>query len=185
MLNSGMFSSDRVDWATPNELFVGIDSIFHFTLDVCAEYWNAKVDTYFSPEVDGLSQSWEGNMCWMNPPYGREISKWAEKADSEFNNSHRKGDPLMSTTNIVALLPARTDTKWFHDYCAYYPIIFLKGRVRFERLGSNGVVSAPAPFPSMLVIMADSASYRYEDLYDISKEFGVLYYAKWQRLSVC
>ena len=77
--NSGMKSSLTDLWATPEYLFKELDREFHFTLDVCADETNHKCERYFSKEIDGLSQPWDG-VCWMNPPYGREIGKWVEKA---------------------------------------------------------------------------------------------------------
>src|SRR4051812_58978 len=73
------FSSATPQWGTPQAFFDKLDAEFHFQTDVCAEEWNAKCARYFTPEIDGLKQEWAG-MCWMNPPYGREIPKWVEKA---------------------------------------------------------------------------------------------------------
>ncbi len=134
------FSSERVDWETPWGLFAELHKEFGFTLDVCAQEHNTKLGNYFSPDDDGLSQDWSGNTCWMNPPYGREIAKWVEKAHSEA----QKG------TTVVALLPSRTDTKWFHDFIyKQAEVRFLKGRVRFVGAKNS------APFPSMIVIWRD------------------------------
>lgn len=135
MMNAGMFSSARDDWETPLELFDELDAIFGFQTDVCATPQNAKCARYFTPEMDGLSQKWEG-VCWCNPPYGREIGKWVEKAH------------LSSKTAItVMLLPARTDTAWFHEYVLRYANIrFLRGRLKF------GGGKYPAPFPSMIAV---------------------------------
>ena|SRR5690348_4461692 len=137
-LNSGLFTSNRDDWETPDSLFQALNSEFGFTLDVCANPTNHKSDNYFDPSNDGLSQSWQWNICWMNPPYGREIGKWVAKARKEAD----EGGSI-----VVCLLPARTDTAWFHDYIyGRAEIRFLRGRVRF--------VGAPygAPFPSMICI---------------------------------
>src|SRR5207249_1633363 len=108
----------------------------HFTLDVCADATNAKCIN-FLPHDAGLSRDWHG-ICWMNPPYGRRIILWIEKAYTE---SAINGNAL-----VVCLLPARTDTNWFHKYCVYGEIRFLKGRLRFK--GAEG----SAPFPSMIVV---------------------------------
>ncbi len=127
-----MFSSKTDLWSTPQDLFDKYDSIYHFDLDVCAISENAKCIRYFTPEIDGLSQEWSG-VCWCNPPYGRQIAKWVEKA-------------CRSNCKVVMLLPARTDTKWFHNFCLPYgKIEFLQGRIKF-----NGADNAP--FPSMIVI---------------------------------
>lgn len=137
MNNEVMFSSKKHDWETPGDLFDAIDSVCNFTLDVCANNHNAKCERFFSPEDDGLSQDWSNDICWMNPPYGREIKQWVEKA--------RKESEMGAT--VVALLPSRTDTRWFHDNIYHKAhIIFLKGRITF--VGGEH----PAPFPSMIVV---------------------------------
>jgi phage N-6-adenine-methyltransferase len=105
MINDGMFSSKTDLWATPQDYFDSVAKEFQFTLDVCALPENAKCEKFYSPEIDGLSQEWEG-VCWMNPPYGRVIGKWVRKA----YESAKRG------AVVVGLLPARTDTQWFHDY---------------------------------------------------------------------
>ena len=132
-----MFSSATDLWETPQDFFDKLDAEFGFTTDVCAVPENAKCDCYFTPEVDGLSIAWAGR-CWMNPPYGRKIGKWVKKAHDEVE----RGVPL-----VVCLLPARTDTKWFHDYIyGKAEIRFIRGRLKFG--GSKN----SAPFPSMIVI---------------------------------
>jgi len=132
-----MFSSKNSTWETPQWLFDELNKEFNFTLDVCADVNTHKCNRYFDIEKDGLKQDWKNNTCWMNPPYGREMGKWIEKAYKESQNN----------TKIVALLPARTDTKWFHDYIyGKFEIRFLKGRLKF------GKATNPAPFPSMIVI---------------------------------
>lgn len=129
------FSSKTDNWETPQALFDELDREFHFHLDVCADGNNAKVKRYLSKPF-GLEYGWD-IMNWMNPPYGREIGKWIEKASDEAKDGH----------TTVALLPARTDTKWFHDYIlGKAEIRFLKGRLKFG--GSKN----SAPFPSMIVI---------------------------------
>lgn len=92
-------------WETPRWLFEEWDKKYKFTLDVCASESNKKCERYFDERTDGLFQLWEGNI-WMNPPYGRDIIKWVRKAFIAAHNGHR----------VVCLLPARTDTKWFHHY---------------------------------------------------------------------
>ena len=99
-----MFSSATVNWSTPQKFFDQYNQKYHFTLDVCALPENAKCPVYFTPDDDGLKQTWEG-VAWMNPPYGREIPKWIEKAFQEAN---------CTKTTVVSLLPARVDTRWFH-----------------------------------------------------------------------
>ena len=128
-----MFSSKTDLWATPQDLFDKYDAIYQFETDVCALPENAKCKRFFTPEMDGLKQEWTG-VCWCNPPYGRQIGKWVEKACKSF-------------ATVVMLLPAQTDTKWFHDYCLPYgKIEFLRGRLKF------GGCDNSAPFPSMIVV---------------------------------
>ena len=129
------FSSESDDWATPQELFDELNKVHHFTLDVCASESNAKCENYFTKETNGLEQDWNG-VCWMNPPYGREIGLWMKKAyETSFKNS-----------KVVCLVPARTDTAWGHDYAMKGEITFLRGRLKF------GDHKNSAPFPSAIVV---------------------------------
>lgn len=136
-----IFSSKTDQWETPKDFFDDLDALFHFTLDACALPENAKCEKYFTPEMDGLKQEW-GGVVWCNPPYGREIGRWVEKGYLSAKNG----------CTVVMLLPARTDTKWFHEYCymnRFATVRFVKGRLKFG--GSrNG-----APFPSMVVIFRE------------------------------
>lgn len=135
MINSGLFTSNTDLWSTPKETFKKLGDIYHFELDVCADDTNHKCNKYFTKEIDGLKQEWNG-ICWMNPPYGREIGKWIKKAyESSLNGA-----------TVVCLLPSRTDTKWFHEYCVKGNIEFIKGRLKF------GDSKNSAPFPSMIVV---------------------------------
>ncbi len=97
------FSSKTDLWSTPQDFFDKLDEEFDFTLDPCATPENAKCPIYFTKDDDGLEQDWSGERVFMNPPYGREIGKWVKKA-------------YESNTLVVCLLPARTDTRWWHDY---------------------------------------------------------------------
>lgn len=136
MINKGLFSSNSDNWETPLDLFERLDQEFNFDLDVCANSLNKKCDKYYTLEENGLIQEWKGNI-WCNPPYGRNIGKWVKKA---YESS-------LSGNLVVMLLPARTDTRWFHDYIYNKSEIrFIKGRLKF----SNSKLSAP--FPSMIVI---------------------------------
>lgn len=137
MISNALVSSDKQDWETPQWLFDMLDAEFGFTLDVCATAENAKVPQFYSPEMDGLSKPWTG-VCWCNPPYGRAVWRWVKKAYEE----SRKG------ATVVMLLPARTDTRWFHEwvYERAAEIRFLRGRLRF------GGAKNSAPFPSMIVV---------------------------------
>lgn len=128
-----MFSSKTDLWETPQALFEELNLEFGFQTDVCALPENAKCEVFYTPEQDGLSQEWTG-VCWCNPPYGRQIGKWVKKAAE-------------SKATVVMLLPARTGTKWFHDYILpNAEIHFIKGRLKFG--GSKN----SAPFPSMVCI---------------------------------
>ena len=134
-MNSVHFSSATDQWATPLDFFEHIDAEFGFELDVCADAQNTKCRRYFTPEEDGLAQPWVG-VCWMNPPYGREIGKWVKKAY----------EAAEAGATVVCLLPARTDTRWFHDYCVHGEVRFLRGRLKF------GGSPNSAPFPNMIVV---------------------------------
>lgn len=138
----GLTSSVRMDWATPRALFEMLDREFHFRLDVCATSKTATAPRYIDKAEDALAQDW-GNLvanepCWMNPPYGRKLGDWVEKAYRE----------AQLGTTVVCLLPARTDTRWFHDYCMKSEIRFLRGRLSFDDQAGRG----RAPFPSMIVV---------------------------------
>ena len=135
MLNPSIMSSKTDVWATPPETFAALDREFGFTLDVCALPENAKCERYFTPADDGLSRPWEG-VCWMNPPYGRTIARWMAKAV----------ESAAAGATVVCLVPARTDTAWWHDYAVKGEIRFLRGRLKF------GGAQQPAPFPSAVVI---------------------------------
>lgn len=139
MNNAIMFSSKNDEWATPQDLFDGLNAEFHFTLDPCALPANAKCDKYFTPDIDGLRQNWEGEIVFCNPPYGKTIYEWMRKCSAESKKDN---------TTVVALIPARTDTRYFHEfiYRKVKEIRFIKGRLKFG--GSKN----SAPFPSMIVI---------------------------------
>lgn len=144
MINNAMFSSNRDDWETPLELFNQLDAIYHFDLDVCALPHNAKCDKYYTPDDDGLSKTWEGT-CWMNPPYGRHIGRWMEKA---YKSS------LVGAT-VVCLVPSRTDTAWWHDYAMRASkITYIRGRIKFVG-AKHG-----APFPCAIVVLANTSTPR-------------------------
>lgn len=136
MMNAGMFSSATDLWATPQSFFDKLNAEFGFTLDVCATDENAKCARYFTKETDGLAQVWEG-VVWMNPPYGRGIGDWIRKA------SH---SAKIEGATVVCLIPARTDTAWWHDYCQAAEVRFVRGRLKF------GGHDNAAPFPSAVVI---------------------------------
>lgn len=133
-----LFSSKSEEWETPDYVFRALDRKYHFTLDPCSSDLNHKTDVYFTKEQNGLLQSWGGHVVFCNPPYGRDVGKWVQKAFYE----NRKG------VTVVLLLPARVDTKWFHEYIyLYHDVTFIRGRLKFGGSKNN------APFPSMIVEM--------------------------------
>lgn len=134
-----MFSSATDLWSTPPDFYEALDKEFHFNLDPCAIPSNAKCERYFTPDVDGLNQSWEGCRVFCNPPYGRKIYDWVKKCSEESKKPN---------TLVVLLIFARTDTRYFHEfiYKKAKEIRFIRGRLKFG--GSKNA----APFPSMLVI---------------------------------
>lgn len=129
-MNPALYSSKTVEWETPQWLFNELDIRFSFTLDVCATHANAKLARYFTAETDGLVQSWHGERCWMNPPYGREIGKWVKKAKEE----------SMQGALVVGLLPVRTESRWWRENVwNYAEVRFIDGRLKF----GNALNSAP------------------------------------------
>lgn len=141
-MKKALLSSKNMCWCTPQEFFDKLDDEFHFVLDAAATEKTAKCTQYFTPETDGLSQSWNcGGAVFCNPPYGREIGKWVKKAFYESNCEYP----------IVLLIPARTDTTYFHDYIfGKAEIRFVHGRIHFT--DEDGNHADPAPFPSMVII---------------------------------
>ena len=141
-----MFSSEKQDWTTPRDLFDRLNEKYNFTLDAAANKDNALLPNFFGEgstiHEDGLSASWEGHRVFCNPPYGRVLAKkWVYKSFFEY---------MVHDTEVCLLLPARTDTKWFHEWVYGQNGIrveFLRGRLKF------GGCKNPAPFPSMLVFM--------------------------------
>lgn len=131
------FSSSTDEYATPQWLFDQLDAEFHFTLDPCSTDENAKCRKHYTRAQDGLKQDWSGETVWCNPPYGRGIADWIRKC-----YLHATGGGT-----AVMLVPARTDTEWFHEYIyGKAEVRFLRGRVKFGGRKWN------APFPSMIVI---------------------------------
>jgi phage N-6-adenine-methyltransferase len=139
-----MYASQTDLWSTPQDFYDELDNEFSFTLDPCATTQNAKCEKYFTKEVDGLSQNWQGESVFCNPPYGTAIKHWVKKCYEESRKPN---------TTVVMLIPARTDTNYFHEYIYHKAkeIRFVKGRLKFG--GSKN----SAPFPSMVVV------YRKED----------------------
>jgi len=130
-----MFSSKSDMWYTPDEFYNKLNSEFNFTLDPCASDTNFKCEKYYTEEDEGLAQSWANEVVFMNPPYSK-VKDWIQKAYDSRKNA-----------TVVCLVPSRTDTRWFHDYCTYAKEIrFIKGRLKF------GDSKNCAPFPSMVVV---------------------------------
>lgn len=141
-MNACLLSSKNMCWCTPQDFFEKLNAEFQFVLDAAATEKNAKCSLFFTPETDGLTQSWDcGGAVFCNPPYGREIGKWVKKAYAEAQGGYP----------IVLLIPARTDTAYFHDYIyGKAEIRFVRGRLRCT--DDDGNAAAAAPFPSMVVI---------------------------------
>lgn len=147
MINKGLFTSNSDTWTTPPEFFAELHKEFNFTLDAAALRSSAVVPNYLGPDHDllwrrdALTCEWDGasggGAIWLNPPYGKAISGFMKKANEE----HQKG------ANIVCLVPARTDTRWWHDYVIQHEVRFIKGRLKF------GGSKQGAPFPSAVVVM--------------------------------
>ena len=134
-----MFSSTTNEWETPQEFFDKLNEEFNFTLDPCATPKNAKCKKFYTIKEDGLKQNWQGETVFCNPPYGRAIKDWVKKCYEE---------SLKPNTKVVMLIPARTDTNYFHQYIYHKAkeIRFIKGRLKF------GDSKNSAPFPSMVVV---------------------------------
>mgnify|MGYP003649001913 CR=1 FL=1 len=135
MINKALMSSIKSDWETPDDFFNNMNVKYGaFTLDVCADKNNTKCKKYYDVDADGLNQVWSG-ICWMNPPYGKDIKKWMKKAYEE----------SLRGVKITCLVPARTDTVWWHDYAMKGDITFIRGRLKFKGAKHS------APFPSALI----------------------------------
>jgi phage N-6-adenine-methyltransferase len=114
-----MFSSKNEKWETPASVISDLSTVFAWTLDVCASRPNV-CERYFSPDDDALTKTWHG-LCWMNPPYGRQIGRWMLKART-------------SDATVVCLVPARTDTRWWQESIrasALSLVVHIAGRLTF------------------------------------------------------
>jgi len=147
--NKKLFDEDKVSkslestvWGTPPEIFNPINKEFGFTLDVCAIAENAKAVRFFTPIDNGLKQPWDNEVCWCNPPYGKEVKDWCKKALVQ----SKKG------TTTVLLIPCKTNTNWWHDtVIPFAEVRFLRGRVKF--VYPDGQQSTQAlPWPLAFVI---------------------------------
>ena len=149
------YSSKTNEWSTPQAFFDELNKEFNFTLDPCATSENAKCNKYFTVEDDGLKQDWSNDVVFMNPPYGREIKHWVQKAYEE----------SLKGATVVCLIPARTDTRYWHEYIfgKAREIRFVKGRLKF------GDGRGSAPFPSAVVVF-DSNYFGDTNIKVINKE---------------
>ena len=146
-MNKGMFTSKKDDWRTPNSLYERLDVIYNFKLDAAASNENHKAPIWFTKDQNALLQDWNvGGSVFCNPPYGKGIGRWVEKAYLE----------ALKGITIVLLIPARTETRWFQDYIlkpareGAAKILFVRGRIKFE--DENGTARYNAPFPSAIVV---------------------------------
>ncbi len=134
--NKEKFKSGSEEYETPINIFEPLNKEFGFTLDVSASDKNKKCDNYFDKNIDALKQDWIGEICWMNPPYGNKLQKFVRKAYSE----SKKG------CVIVGLIPAKTNTVWWHECINSEEVRFIKGRPKFNDMKYG------YPFPLAIVI---------------------------------
>ena len=129
------FDTKKQEWETPNILFNQLNNEFHFTFDLAADSCNKKCKCFFSKDDDALKQTWSG-VCWLNPPYGSKeykLENWIKKA---FTESQRED------CTVVMLIPARTNTRWWHNYCMKSAEVkFICGRPKF----GNATHGLPQP----------------------------------------
>lgn len=146
MIKRSLFSTGKNDYETPQWLFDELNEEFNFTLDPCAKPETAKCYKYFTEDEDGLAQDWTGETVFCNPPYSdRQQTEWVKKC---YEHGLNGGVAVM-------LIPARTDTRRFHDYIyEKAEIRFLRGRLKF------GSSNNSAPFPSMIVIFGNNTNRR-------------------------
>lgn len=140
--NSVLLQAPTTDvWVTPQWLFDALDREFGFTLDPCSDGKNAKCQKFYTPNENGLLRDWGTETVFMNPPYS-EVDEWMRKA----YGASQEG------ATVVCLVPARTDSNWWHDYAMKGEIRFIRGRLRFgedeRRFGGSG----SAPFPSAILV---------------------------------
>jgi len=155
---SVLFSSSSTECETPQDFFDGLDEIYHFDLDAAATPQNTKCDRFYTKEDNALTQRWEGNV-WCNPPYGREIGAFVRKAYREAELG----------ALVVMLLPARTDTRWWHDYIMKArEIYFVKGRLKFSGSANS------APFPSAVAVFHNGAPPHGPRVYSINRQGKIL-----------
>lgn len=129
MFNEALLSSKSDHWSTPLDFYLELDREFHFTFDPCP----------LLSKEDGSKIKWTGRV-FCNPPYSK-VKEFLKKGLYHL----AAGDCEL----LVYLIPARTDTAWFHDYCNKGEVRFLRGRLKFGGAKTN------APFPSMVVIFRE------------------------------
>lgn len=152
-----LHSSKKTDWGTPFELYHELDEIFNFTLDPCTTPDNPLGTQFFyTPVEDGLTKIWRGHNVFMNPPYGRGVGIWIQKAARSFYGTENVG---------VCLLPSRTGTKWFqHGMKTASVLVLMNKRVKFREAQHS------APFDSVLMIFGTVYDRELEEL----KKFGLV-----------
>lgn len=150
-----IYSSKSSEWETPQDFFDKLNDEFHFTLDPCCTEENRKCAAYFTREDDGLNRPWDSHVVFMNPPYGREIGSWIKKAYEE----------SLRGTLVVCLIPARTDTSYWHDYVMKAKEIrFIRGRLKFENRTfpswreDGNFKKSPCNFPCAVIVFSKSTN---------------------------
>jgi phage N-6-adenine-methyltransferase len=156
-LIKSMVSSKSNEWSTPQRLFDYLDNIFNFTLDPRSTNENAKCKKHFTIEDDGLSNKWDNEIVFMNPPYGGNTAKWLEKAKQQMGQG----------TTTVCLIVSSTDRSYWHDIIDKYAdeIWFLRGRIKF------GDKKTTAPFASAIVIFRPNSNRGLTKFIDIREIF--------------
>lgn len=145
-------SSETDQWFTPQDVFDCIRFQFDIgtvDFDFAADPYNAKAARYYTEDDDALTQEWEAETGWLNPPYGRIIGDFTDKAVASVEDGQVR--------RLILLVPARTDTKWFQrivnsPVCDH--VLFIKGRIKFESPTTDELNSAP--FPSAAILLKDS-----------------------------
>lgn len=142
-------TSSSQTWNTPRSLYDPLDALWKFEVDVACLAESALCQKYFTPDDNGLEQTWGENTCWCNPPYDN-IKGWAEKSYTSFKNG----------STVVMLIPSRTDTKAFHSYIfgKATAVCFIKGRIKFDNPTENSKANNTAPFPSCIVVYDNDLS---------------------------
>jgi phage N-6-adenine-methyltransferase len=164
LIAEALLSSKNQEWETPDDLFSRLHTAYNFTVDACATEHNKKLAKYWSPSDDGLSQSWRGERVWLNPPYHNKRPgqiDWVRKAFHEVKDN--------DCELVVCLLPARTDTKLFHEYVMKAStVLFVRGRLRFKGAAASAV------FPSMVVVFERSQFQQLDPWWAMPPQFSTL-----------